>query len=138
MARKQYITGTGQHLNTHPRKVCRGRYCVIHHPSSHHMLEWPTHWREDASFMERICPHGIGHPDPDDLAYRLAHEANADGVHGCDGCCSGTLERIGDASRVRCACGARSEQESAHFVGDQCAACARIAACRRFGVGVSM
>lgn len=29
---------------------------------------------------ERTCPHGVGHPDPDDVL-------NEDKVHGCDGCC---------------------------------------------------
>lgn len=31
--------------------------------------------------MERICPHGVGHPDPDCMY------AKRDTVHGCDGCC---------------------------------------------------
>jgi hypothetical protein len=31
--------------------------------------------------MERICPHGVGHPDPDDVFA-------TDTVHGCDGCCT--------------------------------------------------
>lgn len=39
-----------------------------------------SHWRDDRSFMERICPHGVGHPDPDD--------EHADPIHGCDGCCN--------------------------------------------------
>jgi hypothetical protein len=34
--------------------------------------------------MERICDHGIGHPDPDDIRVR---ERWDEGVHGCDGCC---------------------------------------------------
>lgn len=34
--------------------------------------------------MERICPHGVGHPDPDEIDL----EVNAKGIHGCDGCCS--------------------------------------------------
>lgn len=34
--------------------------------------------------MERICKHGIGHPDPDDLKVQSSW---AEGVHGCDGCC---------------------------------------------------
>ena len=38
-----------------------------------------THWRYDRSFMERICVHGVGHPDPD--------SADADPLHACDGCC---------------------------------------------------
>lgn len=38
------------------------------------------HWRYDRSFMERICVHGVGHPDPDD--------SGADLMHACDGCCT--------------------------------------------------
>lgn len=41
--------------------------------------------------MERICPCGVGHPDPDHLAYvRTKSEMKADwqAVHGCCGCCS--------------------------------------------------
>jgi hypothetical protein len=30
--------------------------------------------------MERICSHGVGHPDPDEI--------NTDKTHGCDGCCT--------------------------------------------------
>ncbi len=53
--------------------------CAIHAPSDHHMVSWPQHWRGDRLMIERVCPHGWGHPDPDDL--------NTDTVHGCDGCC---------------------------------------------------
>ena len=93
MTTKPYTTGTGQVLRgVHPKKECRGRPCVIHNPSDHHMKDWPTNWRDGGWFdvkpphMERICPHGIGHPDPDDMAYL---GADVIGVHGCDGCCSG-------------------------------------------------
>ena len=76
---EEYTTGTGQKILVHDRADCSG-YCPIHWPSDHHMRDWPTNWRSDwGAFMERICPHGIGHPDPDDK--------NADPVHGCDGCC---------------------------------------------------
>jgi hypothetical protein len=44
------------------------------------MADWPQHYRDDIGITERICPHGIGHPDPDDI-YAQGH------VHGCDGCC---------------------------------------------------
>lgn len=74
-----YTTGTGQKLVVHTRSDCQAEHCVIHNPSQHHMREWPTHWREDKGEMERICPHGVGHPDPDDALT---------GVHGCDGRCS--------------------------------------------------
>lgn len=92
-----YTTGTGQRLRVHSRDDCKGDNCVIHNPSSHKMVNWPTHWRDDRYLMERICPHGIGHPDPDDLAYKalLVKEGKSkinlkyEGVHGCDGCCIG-------------------------------------------------
>lgn len=53
------------------------------------MRAFPTHWRADRGLMERICPHGVGHPDPDDLAWQEEHRPQAAaGVHGCDGCCA--------------------------------------------------
>jgi hypothetical protein len=81
----------GQKLLAHPRKGCVGRHCCIHNPSDHHMTAWPQNFRPDRALMERVCPHGIGHPDPDDLAYkRLMQGEDYDpyeGLHGCDGCC---------------------------------------------------
>ena len=73
-------------LVTHDRDDCQGRGCPIHHPSDHHMRDWPWHWRSDRGLMERTCEHGIGHPDPDDANYR-ASLGDTDTVHGCDGCC---------------------------------------------------
>lgn len=70
----------------HPSR-CEGRYCVIHNPSDHHMRSWPTVYRSDKGTMERNCPHGVGHPDPDDLAYHKSEGRAWAGVHGCDGCC---------------------------------------------------
>lgn len=71
----------------HDPSKCEGRPCCIHHPSNHHMVTWPQVWRGDKSTMERKCPHGIGHPDPDDLAYHESRGVTWVGVHGCDGCC---------------------------------------------------
>lgn len=80
-----YVTGTGQVLaGIHSIEVCRPGPCTIHNPSDHHMRDWPTHWREDRRIMERICPHGVGHPDPDGLV-----PPGDDRTHGCDGCCMG-------------------------------------------------
>ena len=76
---ERYTTGTGQVLRVHSKKDCVGPHCPIHNPSDHHMKDWPTHWRDDLGILERICEHGVGHPDPDDV--------HADPVHGCDGCC---------------------------------------------------
>lgn len=75
-------------VNVHPIERCAGGYCVIHNPSEHHMRAWPLNWRDDKGLMERICPHRIGHPDPDDLAFHVRNGRGALGVHGCDGCCA--------------------------------------------------
>lgn len=86
-----YTTGSGQRLMVHSEAPDCSRYpCVIHHPSNHSMTDFPTLWRSDRRIMERVCPHGIGHPDPDDAAFRLRMGLSPeDGgtVHGCDGCC---------------------------------------------------
>ena len=93
-----YITGTGQKVMVHNKADCKGNFCVIHRPSHHSMRNWPTNWRQDRYLMERMCPHGIGHPDPDDIAFKRAHymggrhPEHIDTVHGCDGCCHGPAE----------------------------------------------
>ena len=69
-------------VRTHHRDDCQGRPCAVHHPSAHRMAGWPQVWRADRRITERTCPHGVGHPDPDDPA--------AGRVHGCDGCCKET------------------------------------------------
>lgn len=77
-------------LKTHSPDKCAGQHCVVHNPSDHHMVDWPLNWRGDTLVMERICPHGIGHPDPDHMSYVRTVDPDAakwSGVHGCDGCC---------------------------------------------------
>ena len=78
-------------INVHPIEKCEGQACCIHNPSEHHMLTWPQLWRQDRQLMERICEHGVGHPDPDHMSYfrsRYGDEvAWGEGVHGCCGCC---------------------------------------------------
>lgn len=66
--------------NVHDESLCNGRPCPIHNKTNHVMRSFRQHWRYDKKFMERICPHEIGHPDPDDPF--------AEPTHGCDGCCS--------------------------------------------------
>jgi predicted transcriptional regulator len=74
-------------LTTHSSDKCAGEYCCVHNPSEHHMRDWPMHWRDDKKQMERICPHGVGHPDPDDAAYNARIGCSHKNIHGCDGCC---------------------------------------------------
>lgn len=71
-------------LNTHEENKCDGEVCTIHKRTNHHMRSFRQFYRFDRGIMERICPHGIGHPDPDDIS---VINGTDDGVHGCDGCC---------------------------------------------------
>jgi hypothetical protein len=79
----------GERIIAHKESACKQertkknpRPCPIHSRTNHSMRSFPQHWRNDRGIMERICSHGIGHPDPDDPG--LERDG---GVHGCDGCC---------------------------------------------------
>jgi hypothetical protein len=76
----------------HFREDCKGETCVFHKPSDHHMREWKLHWRADRGIFERICPHGVGHPDPDQFEYWAKNNREAESVHGCDFCCRDTKD----------------------------------------------
>lgn len=73
-------------INVHDEGTCVGEHCCIHRPSDHHMADWPQHFRSDRGIMERICEHGVGHPDPDD--------PTEDTTHGCDFCCSPPIDQL--------------------------------------------
>lgn len=77
------LVGGQRLVGVHSQSKCAGRPCTIHNPSEHHMADWPQNWRSDRKLMERICEHGVGHPDPDD--------PSTDTVHGCDFCCTPTI-----------------------------------------------
>lgn len=81
---EQWISDTGQILLVHNLLDCEPP-CPIHNPWPHPLVQARRHWRDDRMFMERICDHGIGHPDPDDI--RVSQNPIRYGVHGCDGCC---------------------------------------------------
>jgi hypothetical protein len=96
------LVGGQKITNVHAETAqCRLVGCAVHNPTDHHMKNWPQHFRdprvEAATFglhpglMERVCEHGVGHPDPDHMRwYRSCHseiEATTEGIHGCDGCC---------------------------------------------------
>jgi hypothetical protein len=55
-------------------------------PSDHHMRRWPLGWNAARGHFQRTCPHGVGHPDPDDIVY-LQSVGGVSGAHPCDGCC---------------------------------------------------
>lgn len=74
-----------------PEKCAKQKACALHKRTDHSMRSFMQHWRDDRGIIERICPHGVGHPDPDQWHYfkkRLGKKrASAEFVHGCDGCC---------------------------------------------------
>lgn len=75
-------------VSVHSALVCGGTPCPFHDPSEHHMRDWPIVVRA-SGLTERTCTHGVGHPDPDSLAW-LASVGRTDlALHGCDGCCRG-------------------------------------------------
>ena len=93
MALEKVTLVGGQTILVHPRDTCWGYWCPIHYPSPHHMVDWQQDWRSDRGLMERICSHGVGHPDPDDHKAMDQYEW----VHGCDGCCARPFDLEGDS-----------------------------------------
>ena len=80
--------GEGVLTNIHPESDdCRKFHCAVHNPSDNVMSSFPYNWREDRGIMERICPHGVGHPDLDSAAFLIRTGYAYENVHGCDGCC---------------------------------------------------
>lgn len=91
-----YWTGMGARMvRVHERNEQCDISCVIHNPSKHEMSHLPTHWRWYRGIMERICKHGVGHIDPDNLAFirrtRGDVPAYMESTHSCceKGCCGG-------------------------------------------------
>lgn len=79
----QLLENTNIKITCHDADKCLGEYCTIHNRSDHVMRSFPQMWRSDRGFMERICPHGVGHPDPDEVYLNNKW----DWSHACDGCC---------------------------------------------------
>jgi hypothetical protein len=73
--------------NVHDYAKCAGRECIIHSPSQRESDVLPLLWRPDRGIFERICPHGVGHPDKAQRDYWLSTDQDYQFVHGCDGCC---------------------------------------------------
>jgi hypothetical protein len=66
----------GQLLSgVHGREVCRGPQCCIHNPSIHPMRTWRQFYNHSTLIMERVCPHGFVHVDPDDPKAGQYHTA---------------------------------------------------------------
>lgn len=83
----------GNEVIVHDPSHCEGEICCIHNPSDHVMKDFKKLFRSrfGMPLIERICPHGVGHPDPDHLSsYKEKYGEKAaryESIHGCDGCC---------------------------------------------------
>lgn len=83
-----YDSVGGKVIYIHNKKNCKGRGCPVHHPSDHEMKKWPMSWNLQVLSMERVCEHGIRHPDPDDYKFRQDNQIDIpDHAKDCDGCC---------------------------------------------------
>lgn len=80
-------------ITCHAEDKCLGEFCTVHNRSGHSMREFPQHWRDDRGIMERTCPHGVGHPDPDSPW----PEGDAKWSHGCchKSCCTDAVSPAG-------------------------------------------
>jgi hypothetical protein len=65
------------------------------------MRGWALNWRADTKIMERICCHGVDHPDPDSVSFGELHGKTHLGVHGCDGCCAPPKEDLKNGDLVK-------------------------------------
>jgi len=72
----------------HAPERCAGKRCCIHNPSAHQLVHARQQYRLDRNIVERVCQHGVGHPDPDDLRVATGEDS---GLHGCCAarCCGG-------------------------------------------------
>lgn len=90
---KVSLTPHGESIYTlhyvHSSKQCEGRNCVIHNnPSLHPLTMEPAVWNDEETAVERVCVHGVVHPDVDDLDYRkTVGQYYVYLEHECDGCC---------------------------------------------------
>lgn len=81
---------SGTVWKVHKADLCEGQTCAIHNPSDHQLKDSKLVLRSDPfkyAMPERFCEHGVGHPDPDSVAWYAQQGSHGMGVHGCDGCC---------------------------------------------------
>lgn len=91
--------------NVHPEGTCMDQHCTIHNPSDHHMRTWPMHFNHGSRQMERTCPHGQQHPDPDEL--NTNHIKAPNKVHCLN--CDTVIQSMFRHDFVSCKCGYESQ-----------------------------
>lgn len=80
-------------VNVHSAGQCAGKGCAFHGPSDHWARDMPLTWVHDkGGKVQRICPHGARHDDPDDWAFRRKMGENPSRYAKCDCGCACTCE----------------------------------------------
>jgi len=79
-------------MKVHSKDLCvEGLPCPFHAPTDHHMREWVM-TVQASGLVERKCEHGVGHPDPDSIAFLEVEGGSGQrgtwAIHTCDGCCA--------------------------------------------------
>jgi hypothetical protein len=87
VSQEEHTLESGQTLFTHTQGTCYGPYCAIHNPMPGPWAEWPRLWREDRNILERVCPHGVGHPVAEMYEWAITNGHGYSLVHGCCGEC---------------------------------------------------
>jgi hypothetical protein len=74
----------------HDPAHCKGERCIWHNPTPQHSMSHLPFILRDSGLVERACPCGVGHPDPDSVDFMLRTTGEEHwGVHGCcrESCC---------------------------------------------------
>lgn len=102
MTKEKFVDANGSIWSVHAAEVCSGSHCAIHNPSDHPLKDAPIILRganpfssKPHGFAERICSCGIGHSDPDSVAFYDSVGIHGTDVHGCCGhCVDGLYEKL--------------------------------------------
>jgi len=83
-------------IHVHPNDQCRTWICVMHNPAEGPWRDMTPIWRSDRGIFERICPHGVGHPDPSQFQYWELVDQTWQAIHGCCSgmCCEGWYRSV--------------------------------------------
>jgi hypothetical protein len=71
-------------INSHDESQCEAVTCPMHKRTDHHMRGFKQFFLHGWDIVVRVCPHGVKHPDPDDM-YAMSSEYAEN--HNCDACC---------------------------------------------------
>lgn len=73
--------------NVHDKDFCAGQICVMHNPINGDFRRLLLVWENNVKRYERVCEHGVTHPDPSQFAFWRATGQEQLGTHPCDRCC---------------------------------------------------